>query len=268
MRRCLPKHMIQASRRVPWVVKEGCVKANCRDSTKGRKDSMLVHMGEPPCPCELQSLQGYEDPPFLSPSCYILWTLVHLNLRKFSQDKDFKCNLHYTKKPPLASAKTAANAKPQNATAPFATNSAHAINPSSAVSTKPNSRTAPSPPFAAVATSTTSLTIASMAPLSAASPCSTNSPTTSVWSPPSTNACICSSCTCLISIPITSSTWLSFLCTTALACRISSYAATTLPFSTHSAPNAFPLPAPLAIIAVVSPLTMSTSCKISLMTSA
>src|ERR1051325_10196581 len=83
MRRCLPKHMIQASRRVPWVVKEGCVKANCRDSTKGRKDSMLVHMGEPPCPCELQSLQGYEDPPFLSPSCYILWTLVHLNLRKF-----------------------------------------------------------------------------------------------------------------------------------------------------------------------------------------
>src|ERR1051325_190002 len=87
MRRCLPKHMIQASRRVPWVVKEGCVKANCRDSTKGRKDSMLVHMGEPPCPCELQSLQGYEDPPFLSPSCYILWTFVHINLRKFSYEK-------------------------------------------------------------------------------------------------------------------------------------------------------------------------------------
>jgi hypothetical protein len=42
--------MTQASRRWQEVVKEGWVKAGCRRATRGCREPIMFHMGEPPCP--------------------------------------------------------------------------------------------------------------------------------------------------------------------------------------------------------------------------
>ena len=47
---CLPRHMTQARSSWEQVTAEGCVKVGARASTKGERDGIMFHMGEPLIP--------------------------------------------------------------------------------------------------------------------------------------------------------------------------------------------------------------------------